>query len=103
MMSVAMGSLNAQGVGELLGAADWSDHAIVVVVTDLQNVYHLYWIDSKQKDAHTRMAQSKNVPPIDAWLFIRRWLMELSSPDTIYTIERDRRRGAAAITAHGFG
>ena len=98
---IAMGALNAQGVGKLLGACDWSDHPVLVVVTDLQNVYHLYWVGQVKKDGPTRMAHAKNIPPVDAWLFIRRWLMDLSSPDWLYTVDQDKRRGtgAAALPA----
>jgi hypothetical protein len=96
--------LNAQPIGELLGACSWSEHPVLLVVTDLQAGYHLYWVDLRAPGSGVKpaIATSKNVPPLVAWKFIRKWLKTIGLPKHDYTPEDDRRRGVPAHYRDGF-
>lgn len=84
---------------------------MLVVLTDLQDNYNLYWTQAKAVAASSAAAATLHSPGLAIakgvsraifWKFIRKWLVQLSDKSPSYHPETDTRRGDSGRIRDGF-
>ena len=104
----AFAGANWQAIGELLAACMLSRHPVLVVLTDLQSNFNLYWTEAAggasaaAAEPAPGIAIAKGVPRALAWKFIRKWLLTISDKSPSYRPDTDHRRGEAGRMRAGF-